>query len=1062
MKKLIYCAAALAAMIFAGSCQQENLEPEAKGNTVTYTVELPDVQTKAIGDAGNVDQLIYEVWVTEAKEERDLKGKDVNGKDKATRLYQATKEILNGRTYITLNLVQDQEYTILFWAQKKDKGIYTTNDLTSVSYAKPLVGGEEGYRSNDENHAAFYGIDFVSDSDPKSKKVTLKRPFAQLNIATLNTPNPSTEYKVEVLESKVVVANVGTIFNVAQNYVATPERDAQIAVGGASEVTFDYASDPSGDNEYLFINGVKSDYEHVAMNYLFATGNNVTVSYEIKAKLTGTDAQGIGTEDEAIISNTVYEVPLQENYRTNIIGNLLTSTTQYEVVIDAEFNTPDMFEEAWNGTELTQPKESAEDPNIYEIEYPSELAWLAAAVNGTLPETKAAVEAQNFAGKTFRLTKDVDLAGHYWTPIGSNGKIFKGTFDGQGYTVKNLVITGNNSNVGLFGVTHDGEIKNLTVENAKVSGRLNVGVVAGEPYTSKYTNITVTGHVEVNGMAYVGGVGGKNAYADWTNVTVNVDETSYVKANSVENGTAYRTYVGGVVGFNGEGSHKFSNITSNIKVQGSTQDVGGLFGIAHYGNQFENCTCTGNVEIYAAEEVEEAQEIGGIAGVWHNQTGNSVTMTDCEFTGTLTTNVEGVAFYYNGLVGKPYGNGEGKLIIDGDIYVASATELEKVANAATEATTIKFGTNLNGNITIVQKEGVDLTIDGARKKYDGIITVDGAGRSSGAETLVIEYINFETTWSDTDKNNDWSFISAPSKLNGKYNYSHNVTIKDCTFNNTVVGNHHVGSASFTGSYNLKMENCTATNMHSILQAQSIDNTVTVKDVTVTDSKSGLSVGNAANATITNAKINVSGYGIRAEGTDAREVSLEVKGCTINAYVPVVVRKLTSDAKKFTANVDASNTFEKGCDYDVVLGVNEFEAGVEPVKPACEFSIDGVASKFTTFPAAVPVATWDEFTAALAAGEDWIKLTDNISNATSYSIMADVVVDLNGKTIEISSPTEKLNTGNKNNASAYRPTVTIKNGNLNCKVYAQTGNLTLSDIIFGGTIDKTDEHRELLV
>ena len=66
------------------------------------------------------------------------------------------------------------------------------------------------------------------------------------------------------------------------------------------------------------------------------------------------------------------------------------------------------------------------------------------------------------------------------------------------------------------------------------------------------TNIKVTGHVEVNGMAYVGGVGGKNAYANWTGITVNVDETSYVKANSVENGNAYRTYVGGVIGFNGE------------------------------------------------------------------------------------------------------------------------------------------------------------------------------------------------------------------------------------------------------------------------------------------------------------------------------------------------------------------------------------------------------------------------------------------------------------------------------------------------------------------------------
>ncbi|MBR5198081.1 MAG: peptidase A26, partial [Alistipes sp.] len=194
-----------------------------------------------------------------------------------------------------------------------------------------------------------------------------------------------------------------------------------------------------------------------------------------------------------------------------------------------------------------------------------------------------------------------------------------------------------------------------------------VGVVAGTPYTSKYTNITVKGHVEVNGMAYVGAVGGKNAYADWTNITVYVDETSYVNANSVENGKAYRTYVGGVCGFNGEGGHSFKDITSNINVKGSTCDVGGLFGIAHYGNKFENCVCTGDVEIYAASEEADAQEIGGIAGVWHNENGYTVTFNSCSFDGTLKTNIE-VEFYNDGLVGKAYSeNGTGKLIVDGKI-----------------------------------------------------------------------------------------------------------------------------------------------------------------------------------------------------------------------------------------------------------------------------------------------------------------------------------------------------------------------------------------------------------
>ena len=269
-----------------------------------------------------------------------------------------------------------------------------------------------------------------------------------------------------------------------------------------------------------------------------------------------------------------------------------------------------------------------------------------------------------FNGKTIRLTEDVDLNNVEWTPIGNSANKFQGTFDGNNKTISNLVITGNKSDVGLFGMTTNGEIKNLTVNNAKVSGYLDVAVVAGTPYTSKYTNINVTGHVEVNGFAYVGTIGGKNAYANWSDITVNVDETSYVKAYSIQGDKAYRTYVGGVCGFNGEGGHSFTNISSNIDVIGSTCDAGGLFGIAHYGNNFINCSCSGDVEITAAAEAEDAEEMGGIAGVWHNG-GANVTFDGCSFSGTLKANItEGVDLSDNTIVGKAYStSGTGELII---------------------------------------------------------------------------------------------------------------------------------------------------------------------------------------------------------------------------------------------------------------------------------------------------------------------------------------------------------------------------------------------------------------
>ncbi len=290
--------------------------------------------------------------------------------------------------------------------------------------------------------------------------------------------------------------------------------------------------------------------------------------------------------------------------------------------------------------------------------------------------------ANSFKGKTVKLMNDITLATattfaldseveSNWTPIGTSSYSFQGTFDGQGYTIKNLVLNeAGKSNIGLFGYTTEGAIENLVVENATVVGRLCVGVVAGTPYTSTYSNITVKGDVYVDGMSYVGGVGGKNAYTNWDNITVDVNEGSYVSANSVENGVAYRTYVGGVIGFMGEGSHVISNVTSNIDVIGSTIDVGGIVGIAHYGNTFKNCYSSGDVTITGAESAAAAEEIGGIAGVWHNGEA-TVTFADCVFEGTLSANItEGVDLSDNTIVGKAYNeNGTGTLDIYNFFYV---------------------------------------------------------------------------------------------------------------------------------------------------------------------------------------------------------------------------------------------------------------------------------------------------------------------------------------------------------------------------------------------------------
>ncbi len=306
MKKFMLFASALAGLFLAASCQKETLAPVG-GNTVTYTVEAPGaLQTKAIADGTNVNELIYEVWYGSERlfqSSTTMAVDPADGKNKAT---------------VTLDLVNDQTYTVLFWAQVAGTGAYDTDELTAVSYAKAA----DEYLANDESLAAFYAVDTVTDGVAANSTVLLKRPFAQVNLCTLNERAPEknpTDYSIALVNSKVRVDAVPTTFNVATkevaNYVA---------------VEFGYNAVPSNPST-ITVNG--EEYYYAGMNYVFA-GANLVLTYDIQTSLNG-------STNYATVNNTISEVPVKENYRTNIVGNLLTSKTDYEIIVDAEFEAPD-------------------------------------------------------------------------------------------------------------------------------------------------------------------------------------------------------------------------------------------------------------------------------------------------------------------------------------------------------------------------------------------------------------------------------------------------------------------------------------------------------------------------------------------------------------------------------------------------------------------------------------------------------------------------------------------------------------------------------------------------
>ena len=313
MKKLFYSVVALATLVFAASCQQENLETVVSdANTVTYTVQVPGaMSTKTVGlDVTAVTELRYEVYRTTEPNDKTL-GDDTNF------LYRGQAELENGSATIRLELINDQNFTVLFWAQVPGNGIYNADNLKQVTISR-----EANATANNLNYAAFSTVDFIHKGDVVAgKEVKLTRPVSQINIATSHQSLTKFDDDIVVTKSAFGVKGLSASFN-----VATQEA------GDLDEEKFEYESKEISliREDKLPVNG--EDFVYVGMNYVgFAPklGANVTVDYTL-------------TTSEGDIYNEISNVPVKPNYRTNIVGNLITSFKDYTIVLDTEWKDLNM------------------------------------------------------------------------------------------------------------------------------------------------------------------------------------------------------------------------------------------------------------------------------------------------------------------------------------------------------------------------------------------------------------------------------------------------------------------------------------------------------------------------------------------------------------------------------------------------------------------------------------------------------------------------------------------------------------------------------------------------
>ncbi len=227
-------------------------------------------------------------------------------------------------------------------------------------------------------------------------------------------------------------------------------------------------------------------------------------------------------------------------------------------------------------------------------EHPEEDAYKINSAEGLVRLSNAVKnDFYTFEGVTFYITKDIDMSGVEWLPIGPDtatgnsnpSKYFAGTLDGQGHIISNLVYENKTGGdmvavTGLFGITKGATIKNLilnsdcsftysgtagdnrtgsiigwangsnTIDNclslAAVNGKNHTGGIVGQYPGSANTMLRIVNTTNAGPVTSAGAAGGIGGYMQGPLEIVNCRNAGDVSTSSDKVGDAWNA-VGGIV-----------------------------------------------------------------------------------------------------------------------------------------------------------------------------------------------------------------------------------------------------------------------------------------------------------------------------------------------------------------------------------------------------------------------------------------------------------------------------------------------------------------------------------
>ena len=301
MKLTKYLAAAAMAMLAIG-CAKEQVgseTPDGQEINVTFKASLPDgIQTRAIGDGTTANTLIVAVY--------DEAGNELSSIRKT--------EPINISTTVEFSLVKGKTYNFIFWAQaggdKNGNAYYTLTDM------KNIVINYNGDANNEDRDAFFAIREGLKVTGAMSETVELHRPFSQVNFGTTDFDAAEAAGFVPT-KSSFTATEAATVFCPFENE-------------GKTGTSVSYTANNLPNEELkVKIGDAENTYKWMAMNYFIPVG---TIGEKQVSDVTATFTDG--TQEVTI---SAPNAPVRSNYRTNILGSLLTDQTIFNVIIDPVF-----------------------------------------------------------------------------------------------------------------------------------------------------------------------------------------------------------------------------------------------------------------------------------------------------------------------------------------------------------------------------------------------------------------------------------------------------------------------------------------------------------------------------------------------------------------------------------------------------------------------------------------------------------------------------------------------------------------------------------------------------